>query len=372
MTEIYRPKTYSQLFDAFKKYLVGESSTLTNFNKGSRNAVLAKALSLILSKTHNDFYQGLKRGLPVSVYKGFDFNKKPGIKSSGSIEFTSNEPSGSDYDIPIGTAVIINGIKFETTIAGQLLTGNSSSGNITAQASEIGESGNIAANSIDTLVGLGSFVSQPNGIDGAKNNVAFSGGSPEETDEERLERFNLYINSLARATVPGILTGTLSVAGIVSASVIENSPYRGYITIFADDGSGTITEALAAEIYRVINGDPTDKVNYPGYRGAGIKFRVLAPTVINQDVSVQIKILNTSNANPNTLKDIAQQAIENYINTLKLGEDIVVTEIIKVVKASDPEIYDCEVLIPTINVTIQSDQIARTGTVNMSHEIVVG
>jgi len=370
MAEIYKQKTFLQIYDAMKRYLVGESSALNNFNTGSRLSVLLEAVALVLAQTHNDFYQGLKIAIPTSVYNAFDFERNLGIAAAGTIEFTRSSPATEDYTIPIGTAIVLNGIKFETTAVGSILTGNTSSGNINAQCSVVGVDGNISSGAIDTSLGQGSFVNQPDGVEAATNNVAFTGGTNEESDEDRISRFRLFVNSLPRSTVQGLIAGALSVDGVVSATVVENNPTLGWVTIYADDGTGTLSTALKEEIEKVINGDPNDTANYLGYRPAGVLVQVLAPTVQSVDVTVDIKILDSSLSDPADLKSLAQTAIENYVNTLRLGYDVIITEIIHVIKEAHNDIYDVDVTLPAANVTITDDKVARTGTVTVTHSIV--
>lgn len=370
MAEIYRPKTFLQLYDAMRRYLIGESSTYTNFNTGSRLRVLLESIALIISQTHNDFYQGLKIAIPVSTYNAFDFERKAGVAASGSLEFTRSTPAGQDYTIPIGTAILLNGIRYETLVSGSITTGNTSSGNISAQCAQAGVDGNVSNGAIDTSLGQGSFVNQPDGVEACTNNVAFSGGTDQESDEDRIERFRTYISSLARSPVQGLIAGTLSVSGIVSASIVESSPSSGWVTIYADDGTGTLSAPLKTEVEKVINGDLTDPDDYPGYRAAGIQVRVLGPTVQTVNVTADIKILNTSLSDPTTLKSLVQTAIETYINTLRIGEDVIVSEIIAVSKDSHQDVYDIDVTVPAANVSITSDKVARTGTVTITHSIV--
>ena len=157
---IYKPKTYLQVYDGLKRYLIGESSTLNNFNAGARLNTLLEAISLIISQTNSDYYQGLKSAIPVSVYNAFDFERKEGTKASGTLEFKRETPAGQNYPIAIGTSIIIDGIKYETVASGQINNGSTSSGNVAAQCTIVGTSGNIAALAIDTLIGQGSFVNQ--------------------------------------------------------------------------------------------------------------------------------------------------------------------------------------------------------------------
>jgi len=368
--EIYKPKTFLQFYDSMKRYLIGESSTLNNFNIGSRLATLLEAFALILSQTSGDFYQGLKLAIPTSVYNAFDFSKQAGVQSSGTMEFSRVIAAPATYPIALGTAIMLDGIKYETIAAGEITIGNTDSGNIASQCSQIGTDGNVGSGAIDTLTGLGSFISQPDGIESCTNNVAFAGGTEEESDEVRIARFRNFVASLARSPVMGLKAAGLSVTGIVSASVVEHSPLAGWCTLYVDDGTGTLSAPLKTEVEKVVNGDLADSTNYYGYRAAGIQVRVLAPVLLSESITVRIKILDTSLSDPTALKALAQTALETYVNTLRLGWDIIRTEISYVIKESHIDIYDVDVQVPAANVPVASNEVARTNIVTVHHDIV--
>jgi uncharacterized phage protein gp47/JayE len=370
MAVIYKPKDFEQIYNAMKQWLIGQGSSLNNFNEGARLSVLLEAISNVVADNNNDYYQALKVAILTSVYNSFGFPRKAGSQAAGKLEFKRATSATQDYSIEIGTKVVLDGINFETISAGNILTGNTSSGQIDAIASKIGEDGNIDVGAIDTLIGQGSFVTQPEGIESATNPVAFAGGTGQESDASRIERFNTFINSLARAQVSGLIAGTLTVEGIVSASVVENFPSNGWNTIYADDGSGILTAAKRAEIEKVINGDETDFENFPGYRAAGITVQVLAPVVQNENFTLDIKVLDSSLADPSELETTAQTTLETYVNTLRLGQDVILSEITKQIKNANSEIYDIEYTLPTANITITSEKIARTGTVTVTSSIV--
>lgn len=370
MAIIYQPKTFLQLYDAMKRYLTGENSGLNNYNIGTRLSVMLEAIGLVLSQTHGDFYTALKAAIPVSTYNAFKFTRAPGTQSSGTMEFSRIGAAPATYPIPIGTSIILDGIKFETIVAGQITIGNVASGNIASQCSYIGTDGNIGLGAIDTLVGQGTFVNQPDGIESCKNNVAFAGGTEEESDASRIERFRIYIASLARSPVLGLMTAALNVDGVVSASVVEHSPSPGWCTVYADDGTGTLSAALKTAVEKEINGDLSDSINYPGYRAGGISARVLAPSVQLENITVDIKILNSALSDPTTLKALAQTALETYINTLRLGWDLILSEVSYVIKAAHVDIYDTDITVPAANVAIANDEVARTNVVTVTHSIV--
>lgn len=359
MALIYKVKTIETLYNSMKNYLIGLGSVLTNFNVGSRNRTLLESISINEHQTQFDFNEAIKKAIPISVYQGFDFSRNAGVKASGNLNFTRITPAGVTYPIVAGTAVILDGIQYATLEDGEITLGNTSSGNITSQAIVVGTAGNIGINAINTLSGLGTFVSQPVGTEACNNPTSFTGGLNEETDEERQKRFRDYINSLARSTVLGLESGARTVTGVARAKAIENDPVAGIVSLYVDDGSGTLSPTLKAAVEKVIDGDPNDSENFPGYRAAGIQVNVQAPGVENVDVDVTIYILTTSIADPDTLKIQVQEKIEAYINTLNLGFDVIRSKIAEAALSANNEIYDIVITQPATNVSISNSQVAK-------------
>ena len=129
----------------------------------------------------------------------------------------------------------------------------------------------------------------------------------------------------------------------------------------ADDGSGSITAELIAEIRKVLDGDPSDFINYPGCRAAGITINIVDPTVIPISVIIEIQRIGTL-SDIDEIKTAVQSAIENYINTRQLGQDVVRNEIIALAKKAHPAIYDVILTFPSENVSIDDMYIPRTGS----------
>jgi hypothetical protein len=367
MAEIYTVKTFDQLYQAQKKYLIGKSSTLNNFNDGSRLNTVIEANSLVISETQEDFFQALKSSIPAAVYNGWGFQKKDGSKASGKLVFSRSAVASEAYPIPIGTAIILNGIKYETIEAGSIEIGQQNSDQILAQSSTASINNNISVNAIDTLAGFGSFVNQPTGIESATNPVAFSGGTNEELESERVARFRNYVNSLAKAPKSGILSGVQSLQGIKSATVLDNYPSDGWVSIYADDGSGSLSLEKQEEIENIINGVETDFENYPGYKAAGIYIQVLAPTTYLIDIEADVTVLNSSVLTNAEIENLATTAIQNYTNTLQLGDDWVKSEAVTAVQNSNPDIYDIVISVPAADkVSIFASQLAKTNNIDIA------
>jgi uncharacterized phage protein gp47/JayE len=365
MSQIYYAKTQAQILDAEKRYLISKSSTLNNFNTGSRLLTILEAFSLVSSETQNDFYQALLKAIPISIYAGFNFAKLPGLQASGTLKFSRSTAAPTTYPIAIGTQMLLNGIRFQTTALGSITTGNTDSASIPAQCVAIGVDGNISSNAVNTLIGQGSFVNQPEGIESCVNDTAFTGGLDEETDASRLQRFNLYINSFSRSTLKGVLFAAMSVSGIKSVSIVEHLPDYGWITVYADDGTGLLTNAKKLELEKVINGDPADYAHYPGYRAAGISLVVTAPVVHSINITATLYVLTSGELTDAEYITIVTTAIQTYTNTLKIGNTWILNEAIKSALNSNRDLYDFLVSSPSANVAIASNEVAKTNTITI-------
>lgn len=279
-----------------------------------------------------------------------------------------NQPNGWDLlvgpaagaPIPIGMTTTINGLIYQTTAAGTLLAGRASTLAIATSAVVAGKAGNIIANAIDTLNGKGTLTSPPTGVEHAINDSAFSNGDEQESDDDRARRFQITVQGLTGSTVKGLEAAALSVAGVRSVTVRERFPEPGTNTIVADDGSGALPLNTLLEIQRVLDGDPDDFINYPGKRAAGILTNVTPPASVPVNVTLTVfRIGNLSNTTEIT--NNVQSAIENYVNTRRLGDDVVLSELIRVAKSAHPAVYDVTIAAPVANVSINSSSVSRTG-----------
>jgi uncharacterized phage protein gp47/JayE len=193
------------------------------------------------------------------------------------------------------------------------------------------------------------------------NDSAFSNGTDQETDAERKYRFQKYVQGLYGATAPGLEAAVLGITGVKSVTVKERYPVAGYNTIIADDGTGKLSLDLITEIRKVLDGDADDIVDYPGSRAAGILSQIIPPNVLSVNIVMTIYRLGTT-ADIDEMINAAKTAVEQYINTLSLGKSVIVSEIIRRVKAVHSAIYDVAISAPSANIPVSKDYIARTGS----------
>jgi hypothetical protein len=141
-----------------------------------------------------------------------------------------------------------------------------------------------------------------------------------------------------------------------------NYPYAGTNTVVVDDGTGTISSTLLAEVNKVLFGDPDDLAQYPGCGAAGITFVIIAPTINAVPVTLAVYRIGSLSDETEIITKV-QSAIERYINTRTLGQDVVWTELVALAKKAHAAIYDIAMSTPLINVPINETNVARTGTV---------
>jgi uncharacterized phage protein gp47/JayE len=165
-----------------------------------------------------------------------------------------------------------------------------------------------------------------------------------------LEDDDYYLNyATGQATLipggsAGILTTGLSVGDIVTAE------YAWF-------------EGLIAEAQKVVDGDPTDRANYPGYRAAGVQVFVIAPTVYQQVITASVTI--ESGYDATTVLEKASAALNRYINGLGINGDVIFSELVHQVQ-SVSGVFDVVFTTPLANVVIGEGELARVKPSNIT------
>lgn len=114
----------------------------------------------------------------------------------------------------------------------------------------------------------------------------------------------------------------------------ELNPVKGQVELASPLVSSDAVEAeyryftgLVAAVARVIEGDPSNRLAFPGVRHAGHLCRVGVPTVAFQTVDASIAV--AADFDVTLVSNNVRTAIQSYINGLDIGEPVIVAEIIE-------------------------------------------
>lgn len=360
--DAFSSKTYRAIFADIKTWIIANQDIITDFNEGGVLNSLCEAVSLEIEQIYLRCRIGFIQYLSNLPFYAFGFSELPGALASGSVIFSRNIATTDPVTIPIGTIVSSpSGLLFTSTSEGTILANQTDSGSVSISANEIGTRYNLPASSVTIIT------TPVNGVDSVNNSSALSGGLDGESTEDFKNRFKDYILGLGRGNVYGIITGAKTVTNVRSVSTIEHfPPLSGLynVSVYIDDGAGNAPAELIAEVENVLIGDGTE--TYPGYKPAGINLQVVPPTKVT--VNLDITVTDSGDYDRTDLEVAIEAAVSSYINNLKLGEDVIISTIIKTIMEV-AGVYDVVLNSPGANITISASQIARLGTITTGYYV---
>jgi len=111
---------------------------------------------------------------------------------------------------------------------------------------------------------------------------------------------------------------------------------------------------LVAETQRVLEGDPNDSSSFPGVKAAGIFLVVEAPVI--KRVTVRATLTAEDRFTEPDLVGPVRRAIEDYINGLGIGEDVIVSKMVDVAHDIDG-VRDISISLPARNVVVLENEL---------------
>lgn len=365
-------KNYETLLSEMKNYMIANQSKLTDFNHGSIIMTLFESIANIVEQAYIDTRNGYSNNLKQIATSIFGFKRKDGQKASVNVYFTRNEANTTSINIPSNT-IVSDGIhNFTTTSIAVIPAGKTESTVVSAIADKTGSDYNISSGSINTIVSTvsGEIVS-------VTNPARAVGGFNTESESEMLARFKTYINGLQGTNYYGLKAGILALSdeeySVRSVGIEEHFPPitddsdNAYnVTIYIDDGTGAMTEKLKNKISDLVNGDGTSE--HPGLRAAGINVRILPANQVEINISVSVQIYRTETE---VAKSEITETLTNYINDLEIGENVIVSDLVMILRQIS-YITDVQQLqvgtknLGTENIVLKQNQIARMGKLSIT------
>ena len=169
--------------------------------------------------------------------------------------------------------------------------------------------------------------------------------------------FVLKINSLTISSALYTVDYPAGHVKLASASYPTGLTAADTVTL-----SYTYYDQLIGEVQKVIDGDTTDRVNYPGYRAGGISVTVKAPQILALSCLANITVVDGYDQTV-TIAAV-RGVISAYINGLTVGEAVIRNEMIERIMAV-PGVYDVNMTAPSGNITVGSYQLARISSASI-------
>ncbi|WP_336999020.1 baseplate J/gp47 family protein [Pantoea agglomerans] len=297
----------------------------------------------------------------------FRFSRLSAVQATGMVtfsRFTATHPAliltGTKVRTMDGTQIytVISDSRINTFDSGQkgyVLPAHDVSVEVPVRATRAGAAGNVLAGTVTVIVGTVAFV------DAVTNGEAFTGGKNAETDDDFRERFTKWFKSLSKATKEAIEFALLHIQNGVSYTLTENisydgHPQPGYFYAVVDDGSGKPSEAFIQRAYDAIEDT----------RGFTVSYGVFPPVVIRADVSMIIK--TESPEHHAEVLGLVKRAVEEYINSLTLGQLLAYTKLINLAYAASPmvtNITSMRLNKETADLPATAKEVIRTGTIEV-------
>ena len=360
----YTPKTrqdYRANMIAWQKNM---GSSLSNFNPGSRIGSLVEAIAIELADGDLNTLNGLKQAIIEGSYYSFGFSRLPGTVSGG---FARIEHAVAAGNIVYPQFTIdLFGIKYQTVSSVTLLAGNTYV-EVDIISLEIGSQSNCPAGTIDTDQGRGTLDQTLPADSRVWNPSAITGGTDEESDIARLNRWKNYIRGLGRSNIYGILAGLAAIPGMVSyvlqvnINPYTNLPEDGWVDCYVSDGSAVPSPIFLQLVSDTIAGKISDPDNYPGYAAAGMRVYVAPIQLYAVNVVYTVTVKQSSTLTNAEVLGLADNAAYNYVNNLPVGQDVLYDQLKASILKAHPDILKTNVTTPSADIVILPTYRARLG-----------
>ncbi len=156
---------------------------------------------------------------------------------------------------------------------------------------------------------------------------------------------------------------TFGTAGLVQVTGGTANAELGFSTVVSTGRDGyEYYTGIVQEAQITVDGLDSDLINYPGIAASGIQVEVLPPVVKIIRLSVDLSF--SEEADQDLVKDKATNLISSYINTLKVGQDLILTELVNLLMDIDG-VSDVGFNDPTQNVPAADNEIIRIARDNI-------
>ena len=342
-------KTFQDILKDLFEY-VGQGSKVTDFNIGSVLRTILEAVAAIAEEVWYKlqffvslFFLDTSQGEWVDRrLNDLGMERKLGATAYGSITVGRNSPSPISIFISAGTIFQNETGELQyATQADVILNIGSHSVDVDVEAADTGTAYNLPTDTVLKQSGIAI-----SGIEWAKIKL-MGGGEDIESDEDYKNRVPEYFDSLSRGTAPAIRYAAASVSGVVSVTLKENVPSKGWFTVYIDDGSGIANETLLMTVRAVLE----------DYRGFTIQYVV--DTAKLTEFTTTMQVITKADTNSDSVKKAVKTAIINYVNALTMATPVYLADLFFLARGVEG-VENVRIVAPLGDVIPETDQLLRT------------
>ena len=243
-------------------------------------------------------------------------SRKESVKAIGKVKFYISTAIEENLEIPQGTIVATSGsasYRFVTD-ADAVIAAGTTSVTVPCTAEKGGSGSNVLAESINVLV------TTITGVAGVTNTAEFSGGTDEENDENlRARILDSYITISNGTNKAYYKKLALSVPGVTGATVVPRERGVGTVNVYICSNKEEANSTLVKKVQTLMETQ----------REVNVDVRVYTASPIDIDLILSISV--NDGYDFNAVSNNVKQALNNYINSLSIGDDILATHLGKVI-----------------------------------------
>lgn len=291
----FQLKDFVSIAASMVNYAKATQDKVTDFNVGSVARTMLEAPAIEIEELYQRMFAGIMDAIPVAIYRAFGFAALEETAARGSVAVEFGVPIEVGFTIPAGTIFRApdSGLTYLSAAPVSVERGDTAVW-LTVVSTAAGAAGNIEAGAIREVVNF----ELPTGA--RVVSAAITSGRDGEKDEERLARFNDFIQSLNRGTLSSVLYAASQAAIKSDAGVIVEFVTRvgkreeaGHVDVYIYGSNGMPSNELIAAAQRIIDGYyEEDGTAVPGYAPAGNKIKVVRMQERRIDVRLLVDTLS--------------------------------------------------------------------------------
>lgn len=355
-------RTEEQIGEDAENALIAQTLDLSDLSPASVLAVLARgAIAPELAELYLAALQHAE-GYYIQTASGEQLDRRladaglerPAARAAtGRVRFERTAGSTGDVVVAEGytvTAVDLDGeeIEFATDAEATIADGDDAV-LVPVTCSVTGTTGNVGAGAIENLTG-GAVAN----LASVTNPNAFTPGRDRGTDDEAREVFFAFLEARARTTPAAIKYGALNYVDAAGEKPIQSVGLEEFLDAAGPDNvaarlyimphSGDLPDdALLAAVQQHIDGYESGGEEIEGWRAAGVKVDVAAPTL--KEATIRVDLDLAPNASSVTAERL-RRALEAYVAALPVGEPLRRKRIFDEIAALGSEIENANIVSP--------------------------